>query len=88
MSPATVRSGRVGRPPCCPPETARRIRELREQGYSLRRIARLLNDEGVPTPMGQATWSKSHVDRILHTVYMSRIPHAQVGSGRGSGEGR
>jgi hypothetical protein len=64
---------RAGRPACCPPETARRILELKNQGYSLRQIARLLNDEVVPTPMGLAKWSKSHVDRVLGTLYMQEL---------------
>ena len=65
--------GHVGRPPCCPPETALRIRELRQQGYSLRQIARLLNDDAVPTPMGRGEWGKSHVDRVLGTLYVREL---------------
>lgn len=64
---------RAGRPPCCPPKTAQRILELKDQGYSLRQIARRLNDEGLPTPMGLAIWSKSHVDRVLGTLYMQEL---------------
>jgi hypothetical protein len=66
-------SRRVGRPPCCPPETARRIRELNEQGYSLRQIAQLLNDDAVPTPLGRARWGKSHVYRVLGTQYVREL---------------
>jgi hypothetical protein len=73
MSIVNVQSRRVGRPPCCPPETAKRIWELKSQGHSLRRIAELLNDEEVPTPMGQALWGKSHVHRLLGTVYMQQL---------------
>lgn len=61
---------RVGRPPCCSPEVARRILELKDEGYSLRRTAKQLNDEALPTPMGQAKWDKSHVWRVLGTLYM------------------
>ena len=64
---------RVGRPACCRPEIARRIRELKDEDYSLRQIARRLNDEGVPTPMGLAKWSKSHVYRVLGTLYMQEL---------------
>lgn len=66
-------SRRVGRPPCCPPETARRIQELKEQGYSLRQIARLLNEDAVPTPLGRAKWGKSHVYRVLGTLYVQEL---------------
>jgi len=64
---------RAGRPPICPLETARRILELKDQGYSLRRIARSLNEEAVPTPMGLTRWSKSHVDGVLHTRYAREV---------------
>jgi hypothetical protein len=64
---------RVGRPACCPPETARRILELKDQGFSLRQIARLLNDEVVLTPMGLSKWSKSHVYRVLGTLYVREL---------------
>jgi hypothetical protein len=64
---------RAGRPQCCAPEVARRIRELDRQGYSLRRIAKQLNDEALPTPLGQAKWTKSHVWRVLGTRYMQEL---------------
>lgn len=35
-----------------------------------RHIARVLNDEGLPTPTAQAKWDKSHVWRVLGTLYM------------------
>jgi Recombinase len=64
---------RAGRPPRCSPEVARRILELKDQGYSLRRTAKQLNDEALPTPMGQAKWDKSHVWRVLGTLYMREL---------------
>jgi hypothetical protein len=65
---------RAGRPPCCPPETARRVQELKDQGYSLREMAQRLNDEGVPTPTGRAKqWSRSHVDGVLGRRYMREL---------------
>jgi len=67
---------RPGRPPCCSPEARQRIRELKDQGYSLRQIARVLNDEDIPTPMGQAQWDKSHVWRVLGTLYMQELETA------------
>lgn len=69
---------RVGRPALCSPKAARRILELRAQNYSLRRIAKMLNDEGVSTPMGLAKWSKSHVHRVLGTLYMQELSVDQV----------
>jgi hypothetical protein len=44
--------------------------ELKDEGRSLRHIARVLNDEGLPAPMAQAKWDKSHVWRVLGTLYM------------------
>jgi hypothetical protein len=63
---------RAGRPPCCSPELATRILELRRQ-YSLRQIADLLNTEGVSTPMGRSRWTKSHVDGILGRLYVREL---------------
>jgi hypothetical protein len=64
---------RPGRPPVCPPETARRILQLRTVGYSLRLIAETLNEQGIPTPLGLSPWTKSHVNRILHTRYVREL---------------
>jgi DNA invertase Pin-like site-specific DNA recombinase len=47
------------------PETARRIAELRDQGFSLNAIAAALNDEGIPTPRGGAEWRASSVQAAL-----------------------
>jgi Recombinase len=64
---------RRGRPPCCAPELARRILQLHRQGLSLQAISEVLNREGVPTPTGRPRWSKSYVDRLLHTRYVQDI---------------
>jgi hypothetical protein len=72
---------RVGRLPCCPPETAQRILELRNLGYSLRGMAKLLNDEALPTPMGRTKWSKSHVYRVLGTLYIKELGNQLAVSG-------
>jgi hypothetical protein len=71
MRTATVptRHGRRGRPPCCPRELAVRIIQLHRQGFSYQGISDLLNGGGVPTPLGRSQWSKSSVDRLLHTRY-------------------
>lgn len=68
-----------GRPPCCPYELAARIARLHfQQGKSLRQISQILNDEGIPTPMGQSPWRKSHVDRVLHTQYVRDIIESEA----------
>ena len=61
-----------GNQPAARPNRAARP-ELKDQYYSLREIARRLYEEGLPTPMGLAQWSKSHVDRVLSTVYMQEL---------------
>lgn len=71
---------RAGRPPCCP-EVARRILALRRQGYSLQRIADLLNGEGVPTLMGRSPWTKSHVDGLLGRLYVRELNSELSGVG-------
>lgn len=59
-----------GRPPSCPRAVLRRVIVLREhKKLSLSAISAVLNAEGVPTPAGRARWTKSHVDRLLHTQY-------------------
>lgn len=58
---------RRGRPPCCPPEVLAHVVALRRRGMSLAAISAVLNTQGVPTPTGRPRWTKSHVDRLLHT---------------------
>jgi hypothetical protein len=47
------------------PELADRIRALRDAGESLRAIADLLNDDGIPTPRGGDRWRPSSVQSAL-----------------------
>ena len=75
------RRSRAGRPPCCPLELAARIQALKDQGYSLQRIADLLNDEGIPTPMGRPRWRKSHVDGVLSRLYVRELRTTPAGTG-------
>jgi Recombinase len=72
MSTATSPVGRrrPGRPPCCPPEVAVRVLELRRQGLSYAAISTLLNEDGVPTPTGRPRWQRSYVDRLLHAQHV------------------
>lgn len=76
MSAAAGKSGRkAGRPPCCP-EAAARVLALRREKYSLQQIADLLNEEGVPTPMGRSPWRKSHVYELLGRLYVRELEDA------------
>lgn len=67
-----------GRPPSCSRELALRIITLRGDGLSLAQISAVLNAEGVPTPMGRSAWSKSHVDRLLHTKFVRDLLAEEV----------
>ncbi len=42
---------------------------LRLQGLSLAAIGAVLNTDGVLPPSSRPRWTKSHVDRLLHTRY-------------------
>jgi hypothetical protein len=59
----------AGRPPCCLSEVLAKVVQLRLQGLSLAAIGGVLNTDGVPTPSSRPRWTKSHVDRLLHTRY-------------------
>ena len=52
---------RLGRPRTMAPAVLARIVAAREAGHGWTHIARLLNDEGVPTAQGAATWHPSTV---------------------------
>lgn len=57
----------LGRPREVNDQAAKRIRELRRRGKkqrSLSEIARILNDEHLPTPRG-GRWHPSSVKRVL-----------------------
>jgi hypothetical protein len=64
---------RRGRRPLCSQELAVHIVDLQRQGLSYRAIGVELTREGIPTPMGNTVWSKSHVSRVLHTMYVRDI---------------
>lgn len=64
---------RRGRPPCCPTEVVAYVLTLRSQGLSLAAISAALNAEGICTPAGRPTWSKSYVDRLLHTRHVQDL---------------
>ncbi|MEU7942380.1 recombinase family protein [Microbispora bryophytorum] len=50
-----------------------RVLHLRAQGLSLRAISEVLNTNSVPTPAGRSRWTKSHVDRLLHTRHVRQM---------------
>lgn len=70
---------RPGRPPCCSRESAVRVIQLRHRGLSYQQIANVLNAAQVPTPMGGSHWTKSHVNRLLHTQYAREIEVSMAG---------
>jgi hypothetical protein len=69
VSAPGLAASRRGRPPCCPPEVLAKVVRLRLKGLSLAAIGAALNNDGVPTPGSRQRWTKSHVDRLLHTRY-------------------
>jgi len=40
---------------------------------SLQQISDNLNDEGIATPASRSQWTKSHVDRLLHTQHVQDL---------------
>lgn len=64
---------RPGRPPSCPLQVCIRVIDLQRQGLSLSKISKTLNLEGVPTPAGRSTWTKWHVNRLLHTKHVQEL---------------
>lgn len=57
--------GARGRKPAIPPEIAKRIRDERSSGKSLRQIADDLNAQNVPTAHGGARWWPSTIRQVL-----------------------
>lgn len=65
MAQRRLEGVRLGRPRTMSPEVVARIREARERGQSLRRIAEALNDDGVSTSQSGARWYASTVKAVL-----------------------
>lgn len=59
---------RLGRPVAVPQDVRDRIVTLHGRGLSLRRIADVLNDDGVPTVRGGVRWHGSTVRGVLGSV--------------------
>lgn len=56
---------RLGRPTNVPAEVVERVREAKDRGLSLRAIAAMLNEDGVPTGQGGRQWYASSVKAVL-----------------------
>jgi DNA invertase Pin-like site-specific DNA recombinase len=56
---------RLGRPPMELDYVAERAYALRQQGMTLREVARTFNSEGIPTSRGGAQWRASSVAAVL-----------------------
>jgi DNA invertase Pin-like site-specific DNA recombinase len=56
---------RLGRPQSISPKLTRRIRSMRSRGMTLQAICDGLNEEGVPTPRGGATWRPTSLRSVL-----------------------
>ncbi len=69
---------RRGRPPTCPLHVCMRVIDLQSQGLSLNKISKTLNVQGVLTPAGRSTWTKWHVDRLLHTRHVQELRQANA----------
>jgi len=64
---------RLGRPVTLPVQVRRRVVRLRTRhGWSLPRIAALLNAEGVPTAQGGRAWHPETVAAVLRSVALDR----------------
>ena len=69
---------RLGRPRALPGDIAKRIWRSHRRGSSLRRIAKRLNDEAIPTAHGGATWHPSTVNAVIASVRMERSLPATI----------
>ena len=67
IAAARERGARLGRPATPVPAAAERVARLREEGRSMAEIARLLNDEKVPSASGRP-WTKSTVQYVLRRL--------------------
>lgn len=59
---------RLGRPRTLPTDVVNRIYAMRQEGRSLRAIAKSLNGERVPTAQGGVQWHASTVRQVLRSV--------------------
>jgi hypothetical protein len=67
----------AGRPPTMPQAVVRRIQRQRARGDSLRKIAKGLNHDGVPTAQGRA-WSWPLAERLTSVHRFGRMSKSYV----------
>ena len=63
---------RLGRPRSLPDDIVQRIWRSHRRGSSLRRIAKRLNDDAIPTAHGGRTWHPSTVNAVISSVRLER----------------
>lgn len=68
MAAAKQRGTRLGRPREVAPHVLTRVVGMRAEGLSLRAIARVLNDEGVPTVRGGRCWHPATIRGLLQSA--------------------
>ena len=69
---------RLGRPPVMPAKVVKRIETMRKKGVSIRRIADVLNEAGVPTAHGGARWHASTVQKVLGSQLAANAEGARL----------
>jgi DNA invertase Pin-like site-specific DNA recombinase len=65
--------GTIGRPQSLPDDVLRRILGDRAAGLSYGKIAKALNEDGVPTGHGGAAWYPSTVKRVCESSYTHQL---------------
>jgi hypothetical protein len=63
---------KVSAPESQGPSLVEKISALRDQQLSYARIAKQLNQEGIPTPSGRGQWRGTTVQRIIHRQAQSK----------------
>lgn len=63
----------VGRPPLCPPDTARLVSRLIAGGHSNREISDYLNTHGIPTPEQRGAWKPINVWHLRARKHLQTV---------------
>jgi DNA invertase Pin-like site-specific DNA recombinase len=67
MQAAKAKGSKAGKPTTVTPKLRARIKALHEAGMGYNAIAKKLNAEGVPTPMGATMWRHPTVSKIVNS---------------------